>query len=223
MRGPLSLEQRARWLHSASCRVLRSLEIEFSTIGQPPERGIIVANHLSYLDIAILSATTPCFFVAKHEIRKWPYFGWAAQAGGTLFLNRSSFASAERVAHAITERLSLPVPTLFFPEGTSTDGSSLLPFHRRLFEPAVRARADITPAAITYRLDGGAEERELCWYGDQPFLPHLWKALAIKGFTARVSFAESRVYPDRRTAAAEAHATIRAMRARDVGSMFVNK
>ena len=95
---------------------------------------LVVANHLSYLDIVILSAAMPCFFVAKAEIDKWPYFGKAARVGGTMFIDRSSLASAERVAAMIGERLKLPVPVLFFPEGTSTDGT-MLRFHSQ----AIRA------------------------------------------------------------------------------------
>ncbi len=204
--------QRAVWLQFASRLVLRSLQIRFVAEGTPPRRGIIVANHLSYLDIAVLSAITPCFFVAKSEIANWPYFGWAARAGGTLFLDRSSKESAKSVAESISGRLSLPVPVLFFPEGTSTDGSSVLPFHRWLFEPAVQAGAEVTPAAISYRMDGGIEERELCWFGDAGFLPHLWKALGIQGFTAHVQFAKAQVFSDRRTAATETHSAIAAMR-----------
>ncbi len=104
--------------------------------GRLRRSGLVVANHLSYLDIVILSAAMPCFFVAKAEIDKWPYFGKAARVGGTMFIDRSSLASAERVATMIGERLKLPVPVLFFPEGTSTDGT-MLRFHSRLFEPAI--------------------------------------------------------------------------------------
>lgn len=212
LRGKPSLIQRALWLQSACRLVLGGLQIRYVFVGDPPKSGVIVANHLSYLDIAILSAMTPCFFVAKSEIADWPYFGWAARTGGTLFLDRTSRASAKMVADNIAKRLALPVPVLFFPEGTSTDGSAVLPFHRWLFEPAIQAGAVVTPAAISYRMDGGVEERELCWFGDAGFLPHLWKALAIEGFTARVQFGATRIYSDRRTAAADSRAEIAAMR-----------
>ena len=114
------------------------MDIRCQIEGQIPTHGLVVANHLSYLDIVILSAAMPCFFVAKAEIDAWPYFGKAARAGGTMFINRSSMASAEKVAGVIGERLKLPIPVLFFPEGTSTDGK-MLPFHSRLFEPAITA------------------------------------------------------------------------------------
>ena len=212
LRGPYTLERRALWLQQAARGILAGLGIHYRVEGRPPTHGLVVSNHLSYLDILILSAAMRCFFVAKAEIRGWPYFGKAARTGGTIFIDRSSLASAERVSAIIAERLELPVPVLFFPEGTSTDGSSLLRFPSRLFEPAIVAGAPVTAAAVRYVLEDGVEERELCWFGDAAFLPHLWKALGAAGFTAEVQFGEPRVYPDRRAAADETHAEITAMR-----------
>jgi 1-acyl-sn-glycerol-3-phosphate acyltransferase len=185
-------------------RVLASLGIRYRVEGCPPARGLVVSNHLSYLDILIYGAVMPCFFVSKTEVEGWPFFGSAARAGGTLFLNRSSRASARAVAEQIAERLQLPVPVLLFPEGTSSDGSRVLHFHSRLFDPATTAGAPVTAAAVRYVIDGGAQERDLCWFGDAEFLPHLWKALVAPGFSAEVRFGASSVYPDRRVAA---HAT----------------
>ena len=212
----MTLERRAQWLQSACRLILSGLAIQYRFEGEPPTVGLIVANHLSYLDILILSAITPCFFVAKAEIASWPYFGEAARSGGTIFIDRGSLASAEKVAALIADRLALPTPTLFFPEGTSSDGSSVLRFHTRLFEPAIRAGAPITAAAIRYELAAGAEERELCWFGDDPFLPHLWKTLGVAGFVASVRFGEAHIYSDRRSAASSTREEIVAMRARDL-------
>ena len=214
MRGPLTLERRALWVQ-LSCRlILASLGIHYQVEGQPPNHGLVVCNHLSYLDILILSAAMPCFFVAKVEIGGWPFFGKAARTGGTIFVDRSSLTSAMSVAEQISERLKLPipVPVLLFPEGTSTDGSQLLRFHSRLIDPATSAGAPITAAAVRYVIDGGIAERELCWFGDALFLPHLWKALGTVGFSAEVTFGEPHVYFDRRTAADATHAEIEAMR-----------
>jgi lyso-ornithine lipid O-acyltransferase len=213
IQGPLSLEQRAIWLHDASRRVLSSLAIRSEVRGTPPSKGLVVSNHLSYLDIAIFSAAMPCFFVAKTEIDGWPYFGEAARVGGTMFIDRGSRASAEKVASEIAVRLPLPIPILVFPEGTSTDGSAVQRFHSRLIEPAVRAGASVTAAAIGYVLARG-NERDLCWFGDEAFLPHLWKTLGTEGFTAVVQFGAPRTYPDRRAAARETQAEVDAMRNR---------
>ncbi len=214
LRGPLNLERRALWLQFASRQVLCSLGIRMCVEGTPPARGLVVSNHLSYLDILILSAAMPCFFVSKMEIRHWPFFGWAAHAGGTIFLDRASLASANAVAGEIGERLKQPAPVVLFPEGTSTDGSQVLRFRARLIAPATAAGAPITTAALGYTIAGGTPERELCWFGNAPFLPHLLKALGTAGFSARVCFGQPRVYPDRRAAAAETRAEIVAMRRR---------
>ena len=172
----------------------------------------MVANHLSYLDIIIISAVMPCFFVAKMEIDGWPFFGKAARTGGTIFLDRSSLASANSVAEVMTERLQLPVPVLLFPEGTSTDGAQVLRFHSRLIDPATTVGAPITTAAIRYVIDGGVEERELCWYDDESFISHLWKVLGVEGFSAQLKFGEPQIYPHRRVAADLTHAEITAWR-----------
>jgi 1-acyl-sn-glycerol-3-phosphate acyltransferase len=210
--GPLSPERRALWLQSASRGVLSSLGIQYSVHGTPPSDGLVVSNHLSYLDILIHSSVMPCAFVSKTEINKWPYFGVAARAGGTLFIDRSSRASVAAVAAEMTRRLKLPIPVLLFPEGTSTDGSQLLPFHTSLFEPAVKAGALVTPAAVRYVIQGGVPESELCWYGNAPFLPHLWKALGTPGFSARVAFGTPAAYADRREASRSARAQVSDMR-----------
>jgi len=211
--GPRTLERKAHWLQESCRRVLRSMDVRCNVEGPIPRHGLVVANHLSYLDIAVLSAAMPCFFVAKAEIRRWPYFGKAARVGGTLFLDRSSLKSAEKVAGAIGERLKMPIPVLVFPEGTSTDGT-MRRFHARLFEPAIRAGAPVTAAAIRYVTSDGTPERELCWYGDDSFGPHLLKTLKRPGFRAELRFGEPRVYSDRRIAATETSVEIAAMRER---------
>lgn len=212
VRGALSLEQRTLWLQSSCRKVLASLHIESRLLGNPPMRGLVVSNHLSYLDVVVLAALMPCFFVAKSEIAGWPVFGRAARAGGTIFLVRTSRASASDVAGEIKRRLALPVPVLLFPEGTSTDGSHVLRFHSRLIDPAVVADAPVTPAALRYSAEGGVKERELCWFGNTLFFSHLWKTLGTQGVKAEVRFGVPRVYRDRRTAARESHAEVVTLR-----------
>lgn len=213
LKGPRTLERRALWLQKSCTDVLDSLEIRHSVEGTPPQSGLVVSNHLSYLDIAVLSGAMPCFFVSKAEVDNWPFFGKAARSGGTLFIDRSSIASAGKVAEMIGERLRLPVPILLFPEGTSTDGSAVLRFHSRLFEPAIVAGAPITAASIRYSLEDGTPERELCWFGDDTFFPHLVKTLRSARISAEVRFGEARTYTDRRVAADRTRDEVVAMRA----------
>lgn len=213
LRGPLTVERRALWMQSSSRRVLAGMGVRIIVEGQPPSRGLVVANHLSYLDIAILAATVPCCFVSKMEIDRWPYFGKAARAGGTIFLDRSSLASANNVAREISERLAQNIPVLLFPEGTSTDGSQVLRFHSRLIDPAIELGAPVTAAAVGYAPGGNLPERELCWFDNSLFLPHLFKLIGLPGFSAIVRFGQPRIYANRRIAADETRAEVVAMRA----------
>lgn len=213
--GPLTLARRALWLQSAARGVLASLKIQVEQRGAAPAGGLVVANHLSYLDILAIAAVMPCFFIAKIEVSRWPFFGWAAQMGGTIFLKRGDLLSADQAANQIAARLATEknTPVLLFPEGTSTDGSQVQRFHSRLFTPAVAASAPVTAAAIRYTLGDGAPERTLCWYGDATFLGHLWKVLAAGSFVATVSYGSTKVYEDRRTAANATRAEVEALRA----------
>jgi 1-acyl-sn-glycerol-3-phosphate acyltransferase len=214
--GPRTLERRALWIQASARHMLKSLGIEYTVEGVPPTHGLVVSNHLSYIDILIFSAAMPCFFVAKMEIVGWPFFGKAARSGGTIFVDRSSLASAQSVAEQMTERLKLPIPipVLLFPEGTSTDGSQVIRFHSRLIDPATSLGVPITTACVRYVLPPGIEERELCWYGDETFVNHLWKVLGVTGYVAEVQFGEPRVYTDRRVAADQTHDEITSMRER---------
>jgi 1-acyl-sn-glycerol-3-phosphate acyltransferase len=212
LRGPLTLEKRALWVQQTCRGILNVVGIRYNVDGTPPTHGLVVANHLSYLDILIISAAMPCFFVAKIEIGGWPFFGKAARLGGTIFIDRSSLDSANSVAAQMTERLKMPIPVLLFPEGTSTDGSKVLRFHSRLIDPATTAGVQITSAAVRYMIEDGTPEEKLCWGDDTLFVTHLLTTLNTPGFSAKVRFGEPHVYPDRRTAADTTHAEVTAMR-----------
>ncbi len=216
LRGPLTLERCALWGHATGRQLIATMGIRIKVSGRPPDRGILVSNHLSYLDVLIHGTVAPCFFVAKAEIARWPFFGWMSHAGGTLYVDRASRASAIAVTNEIAARLYLPVLVLFFPEGTSTDGGELLRFRSRLFTPAVDAGAPVTAAAIRYVPGDDAPESELCWFGDADFLPHLWKTLGAPGFTAEVTYGEPRIYTSRRNAADQTFAEVGAMREQNV-------
>ncbi len=180
--------------------------------GGRPSQGVVCSNHLSYLDILVYAAIVPCVFVSKHEIGRWPVFGFFARCGGTIFLDRRSRFSAERATREIAGVLNAGVPVLLFPEGTSTDGTSVQRFHPTLLEPAVELGLEITAAAIGYRAQG-SEERDLCFYGDAPFLPHLLRTLSLEGIAAETEFHPDRnIYSERKTAALELREQTNAMR-----------
>ena len=182
--------------------------------GPRPARGLIGSNHLTYLDILVYAAAAPCVFVSKREVSRWPIFGFFARCGGTIFLDRQSRRSADEAARQMAAVLESGVAVLLFPEGTSTDGSQVLRFHPTLLEPAIQLGQEIAAAAIGYRADEG-EERDVCWFGDAPFLPHLLRTLARPGIVAEVEFFPDRfIYPDRKSAALELREQVEAMRKR---------
>ncbi|HEU5400527.1 MAG TPA: lysophospholipid acyltransferase family protein, partial [Terriglobales bacterium] len=135
------LAERAQWL-TDSCRgVLASLGVTVSMEGSMPTHGLIVSNHLSYLDILCYSSTAPCVFVSKVEVRSWPVFGRLATNGGTIYVDRKSRSNAARAAKEIESALRSGIRVVLFPEGTSTAGDNVLPFNAPLLEGAIRAGA----------------------------------------------------------------------------------
>jgi len=192
--------------------MMAAMGIRYKVSGKFPQSGLLISNHLSYLDVLVYGSIVPCFFVSKSEVSRWPFFGWMSRAGGTIYVERSGRANVETVSQQMAERFHLPVMVLLFPEGTSTDGSQMLQFRSRLFTPAIAAGVPVTPAAIRYAAEDGTPEREFCWFGDAKFLPHLLKTLGGSSFTAEVRFGEPNGYTERRSAAASAYAEVAALR-----------
>jgi lyso-ornithine lipid O-acyltransferase len=182
--------------------VLRRLGFQLRVVGKLPPTGLIASNHLSYLDILFYGAVVPCVFVSKMEVRRWPLLGLLAALGGTVFIDRRSAASAAEAARRIEELLNAGILVLVFPEGTSSDGSGVLRFYASLFEPAVRVGAPLTAAAIGYSASAGAMERDLCYYGDISFAPHLLETLQLPDIVATLRFAPTGpTYGERKQAA----------------------
>jgi 1-acyl-sn-glycerol-3-phosphate acyltransferase len=119
-----------------------------------PDEGhpglLLVANHVSWLDILAIDATLPSRFVSKAEVRRWPVIGWLAAMAGTLFLERGKRRDAARMGELMAGALSAGSVVAVFPEGTVGDGRRLLPFHANLLQPAVAASAQVLPVAIKY-------------------------------------------------------------------------
>ncbi|WP_263359441.1 lysophospholipid acyltransferase family protein [Acidicapsa ligni] len=228
LRGPISPHQRAEWMQFCGRITLASMGIRYRVEGPLPNGPtLIVANHLSYLDIAICSAALPCAFVAKSEIASWPAFGFLARLGGTIFVDRGSRLSAWDTAESMGLRLDSGVPVLLFPEGTSTDGSEVQRFHSTLFAPAIEAGLAVIPAAIFYEpWTADIAESHFCWFGDESFFPHLMRVLGTERFTAVVRFGDAEVFPDRRTAAWRSHDAVQRLREkerRDASYEFATK
>jgi lyso-ornithine lipid O-acyltransferase len=211
-RRALTLRDRAQWLHQACAMIVRRLAMNVSTSGPIPASGLIVSNHLSHLDVLFYAAVMPCIFVSKSEVLGWPLFGILARCGGTIFVERHRSHGVGDPAASLTSALTAGIPVVLFPEGTSTNGSTVLRFHTSFFQPAARADAPITPAAIAYSVADGAEV-DLCYYGDITFLPHLLSVLERDGVEGRITFSDRpRNYTDRKTAAREAWGEVISLR-----------
>jgi 1-acyl-sn-glycerol-3-phosphate acyltransferase len=210
-RRPLNMRERADWLQDAACAVLKRIDVSVRALGDPPKLGLVVSNHLSYLDVLAYASVMPCCFVAKQEVRGWPVFGRFAMMAGTIFVDRERHGVNGGALAAMEDALSRGVPVVLFPEGTSSDGGAVLPFHSGFFEPAIRANAAVTPAAIGYSSEV-ADEAEIAYCGEDVFAPHLVRTLGLRGLEARVIFGTARRYAGRKEAARAAHIEVEALR-----------
>ncbi|HEY3990307.1 MAG TPA: lysophospholipid acyltransferase family protein [Acidobacteriaceae bacterium] len=197
----LTARERANWLQDAACTVLKRIGMTVTAEGDPPLHGLVVSNHLSYLDVLAYASIAPCLFVAKQDVRAWPVFGAFATMAGTIYVNRERASANGDAVALMEEALAACVPVVLFPEGTSSDGGSVLRFHSRYFEPAVRMHAPVTAAAIGYA-SSTAEEATLAYHGDDVFGTHLVRTLGQRNLEARVIFAPTgKHYADRKQAA----------------------
>ena len=211
--GRVSGARRAIWVHDSFARLARRLSLvpTVSPAASAEGAGLLISNHLSYLDIMVYAAVRPLRFVAKFEVRRWPLVGILASLGGTIFIERERSLQVGQVAQQIEQSLREGVPVLLFPEGTSSDGSSVLPFRPPLFDPAIRAGACVTAAAIRYHADDAAEE-EVTYWGNMVFLPHAFRTLCLRGLAAQVTFGCSRRFDNRKTAAQVSWRQVQALR-----------
>ncbi|HXZ28009.1 MAG TPA: lysophospholipid acyltransferase family protein [Terriglobales bacterium] len=190
-RGPLQLPERARWLQRASRRLLPRLGVRFTTEGEIPAGGLLVANHLSYYDILVFSAATGCSFVSKAEVRSWLLFGPLARLAGTVFVERQSAHRSAQAAAELTGCLRRGHAVTVFPEATTGDGLQLLPFRSTMFQAAVDAGVPVTPAAIGYApLADGSVRMDICFWGDMSPVPHALKLFSKRRIECRVLFGE---------------------------------
>ena len=188
-RGALPLRERTRWLQRSSRRALRVFGVQIEAHGTAPEAGLLVGNHLSYLDILVLSALVPAVFVSKIEIRNWPVFGWFGRMAGTLFVERARRSDVARTGAEIRAVLAGGHVVVLFPEGTSWNGRELLPFKSSLLEPIVGCSHPLTIAGIGYTLADGSVENDVCYWGNMTFFPHLVRLMSRKQVRVRVRFA----------------------------------
>jgi len=183
-------ERRARWMQIMCRRSLRILHGRVVMNGMVPTDGLVVANHLGYVDILALGTVMPCAFVAKKSVRGWPVFGWLASMGGTVFVDRDVRVRAAQPIPEIEAILAARVPVVLFPEGTSTDGSHVLPFRTALLAVAERSDLLTTPVTLRYTSEDGLPNRQLAYHGEDVFFPHLLAALGADRTVVHIEFGE---------------------------------
>lgn len=154
----------------------RCLGFRVNIRGARPEGTVLlVSNHISWSDIPILGGVLPLRFLSKVEVRSWPVIGWLAEQAGTLFIRRGG-GQAQATRGQIADTLRSGQSVLVFPEGTTTLGITVLPFHSRLLSAAIDAKIPIQPISIGYRRDNHPDHLAP-FIGDDQFEQHLIRML----------------------------------------------
>ena len=172
-----------RWSH----QILRILSVQLET--QPtdaPPGSLIVANHISWLDIFAIYALRPVAFISKAEISQWPFAGWLAKKNDTVFLRRGSRGHARIVNAEIDALLNSGMDVALFPEGTTTDGTHMLGFHAALLQPAIETGRPVLPLAISYHDADGRVSLAPSFAGDTTLAQCFSAILAQRSLTVRL-------------------------------------
>lgn len=146
---------------------------------------LLVGNHISWLDIIVLGSLIPANFVAKSDILSWPVIGYLAKQAGTIFVRRGIKQQVQETAEQMIWLLKQDSAVIAFPEGTTTQGDQVLPFHASLFQPALLTRSAIQPVALHYL---GIAKEQAPFIGENAFVPHLIKMLSLDKIQVRVVF-----------------------------------
>ncbi len=168
-------------------RMLQLLDVEIQVIGTLPHESdgavILIANHISWVDIPLIGSLTPVNFLSKAEVAQWPLVGSLATKIGTLFISRGS-GDTDQVMHAMAGHLQNNLSVLVFPEGTTTDGSKVRRFHKKLFKVCETTDVKVCPLFIRYHAEG--DINPLPFVGDVGFGEHFWQLLGHRKLRATV-------------------------------------
>ena len=189
----LSPDQQHARVQVWSMELLAHAGISLRILGQPPVTGpvMLVANHISWLDIPVMHAARHCRFVSKSDVQGWPLIGTLATAAGTLYIERSSRRDALRMVRTMQEALERGEVLAVFPEGTTGDGRAMLPFHANLLQAAVAADAPVVPVGLRF-VDkaSGATSFAPSYIGDETLLGSIWRTLSAPAIEAVVTYGE---------------------------------
>jgi 1-acyl-sn-glycerol-3-phosphate acyltransferase len=175
-----------RW----SRRLLALLHVECRLNGDAAADGgnvLVVANHVSWLDIFVLNAIFPVRFVAKAELARWPVAGRLVRGAGTLFIERARRRDTHRVNRVVADALAQGDVVAVFPEGTTSEGASVLPFKSSLLQPIVDARGHVQPLALRYRTPDGTRSSAPSYVGDDPFIASFFRVCAMPALVVDVT------------------------------------
>lgn len=204
----LSPEQREMRVQVWALQFLALWDIHLQVRGQPVRNGpaLIVANHISWLDISVIHAARHCRFVSKSDIRNWPLVSTLATGAGTLYIERTNRKDALRMVKDMADAMKNGDVVAVFPEGTTSDGRDLLPFHANLIQSAIQAEAPVQPMSLQF-IDAQSGETSFapCYIGDDTLLGSIWRTLTAHRITAVVHFGELQ-YAQGRDRRAWAHA-----------------
>jgi 1-acyl-sn-glycerol-3-phosphate acyltransferase len=176
------------------------------------DAGLLVGNHISFIDIFVINALLPSAFVAKSEVARWPLIGWISRHNGTVFIERGNRKAAHRTHQHMQQALGAGQRLAIFPEGTSTAGDRLLPFHAALFQSAIDSEVPVHALALSYHHADGTRSTAPAYIDDVSLLDCLMSVLRTGGLVARITLAASFAppLPDRRQRAHRAHQAVAA-------------
>ena len=213
----LSAAHQSAQVQAWALALLRHAGITLEVLGQPPVTGpvLLVANHLSWLDIPVMHAAYHCRFVSKSDIKNWPLIGNLATAAGTLYIERSSNRDALRVVHRMRDALQAGDVLAVFPEGTTGDGRVLLPFHANLLQAAISADAPVQPVGLRFKdKSSGQTSYAPSYIGDDTLIGSIWRTLSAPAMVAVVHYGkpEKADNRDRRAWSQHLHAMVDGLR-----------
>jgi 1-acyl-sn-glycerol-3-phosphate acyltransferase len=190
-----------------SAKVLRVFGVGLTVSGAARSGAtLLVANHVSWLDVAVIHAVAPqARFVSKADVRRWPFVGWLVAGAGTLFIERESKRDALRVVHRMAEALRAGDTVAVFPEGTTGAGPTLLPFHANLLQAAIATNTPVQPVVLRFHQPGQAFSPVTEFVGETTLLQSLWRIACAQALQVEVQILD---------AGATAHADRRALAAR---------